>query len=46
MSVLPPVSTPPPDCSGDGRIDVDGTAAAEVFFFGGMSMKKMKIKLV
>ena len=30
-------------CSGGGGIDVDGTAAAEVFFFGGMLMKGMKI---
>ena len=26
-----------------GGIDVDETSAAEAFFFGGMSMKKMKI---
>ena len=41
MSILPPASTPP--LGSGGGIDVDGTAAAEAFFFGGMSMKKMKI---
>ena len=46
MSVLPPASTPPPDCSGGGGVDVDGTVAAEAFFFGGRSMEKMKIWLV
>ena len=40
MSVLPLASTPPPVCSGGGGIDVDGTAASEAFFFGGMLMKE------
>ena len=43
MPVLLPASTPPPVCFGGGGIDVDGIAATEAFFFGGMSMKKMKI---
>ena len=38
-----PASTPPPVCSGGGESDADGTAASESFFFGGMSMKTMKI---
>ena len=41
--ILPPVSTPPPVCSGGGESDADGIAASESFFFGGMSMKTMKI---
>ena len=40
---LPPASTPPPICSGDGESDADRTAASESFFFSGMSMKTMKI---
>ena len=43
MSILPPASTPPSAFSGGGGTDADGTAASEAFFFGGMSMKMMKI---
>ena len=32
-----------PLCSNGGGSDVDGAATAEVFFFGGMLMKGMKI---
>ena len=41
--IPPSAPTPPSVCSeGDGS-DADGTAASEFFFFGGMSMKTMKI---
>ena len=43
MSTLPPASTPPSACSGGGGSDADGAVAPEAFFFGGMSMEKMKI---
>ena len=43
MSILSPASTPPSACSGGGGSDADGAVAPEAFFFGGMSMKTMKI---
>ena len=43
MPVLLPTSIPPPVCFGGGESDADETAASESFFFGGMSMKTMKI---
>ena len=45
MSILPPVSTPPSAYSGGGGSDADGAVAPEAFFFGGMSVKTMKIQL-
>ena len=41
--ILPPASTPPPVCSEGSESDADGTTSSESFFFGGMSMKTMKI---
>ena len=43
MSILPPASTPPSACSVGGGGDADGAVAPEAFFFGGMSVKMMKI---
>ena len=41
--VLPPASAPSAVCSGGGGFGADGAAASEAFFFGGMSMKMIKI---
>ena len=43
MSILPPAPTPPSACSGGGGGNADGAVAPEAFFFGGMSVKTMKI---